>query len=163
MKKLILLFLVIGFFSCNHHQQNPVNLQKRIDKLEAQIANSYKPGFGEIMNNIQRHHLKLWYAGKNQNWKLVDFEIEELKEEIENIEKFQKNRKEAELIDMMEPSIDSLEMAVEQKNADLFNSSYRNLTVSCNNCHKLTNFEFNIVKIPDGESPFLNQDFKQIK
>lgn len=40
------------------------------------------------MNGIQSHHAKGWYAGKNQNWKLANFEVEEIIELIDDIQKF---------------------------------------------------------------------------
>ncbi len=160
MKKLFLIFLAYGLLSCNTHPNKIAVLQHQIDSLEIKLSGVYKPGFGEMMNAIQSHHLKLWYAGKNQNWKLAEFEIKELNEVVENIEKFQSNRKETELIDMMNPALDSLRMAISQKDDNLFVNSYTGLTNSCNSCHKLTDFEFNTVKVPEGESPFPNQNFK---
>jgi len=163
MKNLFLFLLVFGLFSCNNHPNKMAVLQSRIDSLETKLSEVYKPGFGEMMNSIQSHHLKLWYAGKNKNWKLAEFEIKELNEVVENIEKFQGKRKETELISMMNPALDSLKMAINKKDDDLFVNSYTGLTNSCNSCHKLTDFEFNIVKLPEGEPPFPNQNFKPIK
>ncbi len=160
MKQLFLIVLVLGLYSCNNHPNKMAVLQSRIDSLETRLSEVYKPGFGEMMNSIQSHHLKLWYAEKNRNWKLAEFEIKELNEVVENIEKFQSNRKETELISMMNPALDSLTIAIRQQNEDLFIKSYTGLTNSCNSCHKLTEFEFNIVRIPIGEPPFPNQSFK---
>jgi len=163
MKNLFLFLLVFGLFSCNNHPNKMAVLQSRIDSLATKLSEVYKPGFGEMMNSIQSHHLKLWYAGKNKNWKLAEFEIKELNEVVENIEKFQGKRKETELISMMNPALDSLKMAINKKDDDLFVNSYTGLTHSCNSCHKLTDFEFNTVKLPEGEPPFPNQNFKPIK
>jgi hypothetical protein len=163
MKNLFLFLLVFGLVSCNNHPNKMAVLQSRIDSLETKLSNCYKPGFGEMMNSIQSHHLKLWYAGKNRNWKLAEFEIKELKEVVENIEKFQNKRKETELINMMNPALDSLTTAARQQDENLFVKSYTGLTNSCNSCHKITDFEFNTVKVPDGASPFINQDFKPKK
>jgi len=46
------------------------------------------------MSGVQAHHSKLWSAGQNQNWKLADFEIHEIMEAIDNIQKYQSERKE---------------------------------------------------------------------
>ena len=162
MKQLLLIILVLGLYSCNNPNKMAV-LQSQIDSLEIKLSEVYKPGFGEMMNSIQSHHLKLWYAGKNQNWKLAEFEINELNEVVENIEKFQNKRKETKLIKMMNPALDSLTTAARQQDENLFVKSYTRLTNSCNSCHKLTDFEFNTVKVPKGEPPFPNQDFKPTK
>jgi hypothetical protein len=162
MKQITILILMLGFFSCNQQSVKIQEVQNRIDSLETKLANVYKPGFGELMSNVQSHHSKLWFAGKNQNWKLAEFEIKELNEIITDIQKYQKERKDSELIEMINPALDSIDLAVKQENSASFISSYSLLTNSCNNCHRLTNFEYNIVKVPDS-SPFSNQDFKTEK
>ena len=161
---LILIAAVLtGLISCSHSSPEINKLQNRINNLEAKLAKSYKPGFGEMMNSIQSHHLKLWYAGLNKNWKLAEFEVKEFGEVVENIGKFQSERKETGLINMMEPALDSLLTAIGKQDGEMFVESYTGLTNSCNSCHRLTDFEFNRVKVPDGKSPFMNQDFKPEK
>ncbi len=123
------------------------------------MADSYKPGFGEFMGSIQVHHNKLWFAGQNENWKLADFEVHELMEAIENIRKYQAERKESRMIGMMTPSLDSVNAAIRSENVTFFNRSYKSLTSACNECHRATEFEFNVVTIPE-DPPFSNQDFK---
>jgi hypothetical protein len=39
----------------------------------------YVPRLGDIMNNAQMRHIKLWYAGKAANWELAGFELRQLK------------------------------------------------------------------------------------
>jgi hypothetical protein len=137
---------------------NNTELQNRIDFLERKLDSTYKPGFGEFMSNIQVHHAKLWFAGENQNWPLADFEIHEIKENLENIQKFQSERKEAQMVIMINPAIDSVSLAIQQKDPELFKTTYTSLTNGCNTCHRLVNYSFNQVKIPDAP-PFSNQDF----
>jgi hypothetical protein len=158
MRQIILIILLFVFFACNQQADNKI-LQNRIDTLENKLAETYKPGFGEIMSGIQAHHSKLWFAGQNENWKLADFEVHEIMEAIEDIQKFQTERKESQMIGMINPALDSINNAIEQKNTTLFKSSFTLLTNTCNNCHRASNFEFNVVKIPEIQS-FSNQDFK---
>jgi hypothetical protein len=159
MKQLFFLLLTLVFFGCNQPTDNTQVMQNRIDSLEIKLAGTYKPGFGEFMSGIQAHHSKLWFAGQNENWKLADFEVHEIMEAIENIQKFQTERKESQMMGMMAPVLDSVNAAIQQKNPAMFKRSYIFLTNTCNNCHHATAFEFNVVKIPDGQ-PFSNQDFK---
>ena len=158
MRHILLIILTFVFFACNQQTDNKV-LQSRIDSLESKLADTYKPGFGEFMSGIQTHHSKLWFAGQNENWKLADFEVHEIMEAIEDIQKFQTERKESQMIGMINPALDSINNAIQQKNPALFKSSYTLLTYTCNNCHRAADFEFNVVKIPDTQ-PFSNQDFK---
>jgi len=81
--------------------------------LEIKLANTYKPGFGEFMNGIQAHHSKLWFAGQNDNWKLAGFEVHEIMEAIEDIQKFQTERKESQMIGMINPALDSINNAIQ--------------------------------------------------
>ena len=110
------------------------------------------------MSSVQVHHNKLWFAGQNQNWKLADFEVHEIMEAIDDIQKYQTERKESQMVGMIVPALDSVNVAIQRKSPNQFKSSYTLLTNSCNNCHRATEFEFNVVKIPDNP-PFSNQDF----
>ncbi len=130
--------------------------------MESRLAETYTPGFGEFMSSIQVHHAKLWFAGQNENWKLADFEIHEIKETIDAIRKYETERPESQKTGMLQPALDSVNNAIQQKNISLFKSSYTLLTNTCNNCHRETDFEFNVVKIPE-IPPFSNQDFKPLK
>jgi hypothetical protein len=160
MKKQILIIAIIPvLFACNRSKDNENILQSRIDSLELRLAETYKPGLGEFMSSIQVHHSKLWFAGQNQNWELADFEINEIKESLDAIKKYCRDRPETNAIEMIDPPIDSISNAIQQKDAALFKNSFVLLTATCNNCHKATSHGFNVIKIPDNP-PFSNQVFK---
>ena len=155
----IALFGIVTIVSCNQKSNREAVLQMHIDSLEQRLSESYKPGFGEFMFGIQLHHAKLWFAGLNENWRLADFEIHEIMELTEDIQKYQAERKESKMITLLNPALDSVNAAIGQKNLNNFKSSFILLTNTCNNCHKAVNYEFNIVKIPDSP-PLSNQVFK---
>ena len=159
MKYIIFLFSVLELLSCNQHPIKTEALQNQIDSLKSKLADTYSPGFGEFMSNIQTHHAKLWFAGQNNNWKLADFEVHEIMEAVDDIQKYQTERKESQMIGIINPSLDSVKIAIEQKNHKLFKSSYTLLTKTCNNCHHEANFEFIVIKTPDMQV-FSNQLFK---
>lgn len=154
-----LMVVAICFNACKDTNKNDKILQRRIDSLEKKLANTYKPGFGEFMSSIQIHHAKLWFAGKNQNWELADFEIHEIAETIDAIKEYQTEREESKNVDTLKPALDAVNDAIRKKDSALFNSSYLSLTSTCNNCHKAVNFGFNVVKVPE-TPPFSNQAFK---
>lgn len=158
MRTIVPLLLALSLLACNH-ASNEHALQTRIDSLESKLANTYKPGFGEFMSSIQVHHAKLWFAGQSQNWKLADFEINEIKESLEGIKEYCTDRTETKSIDMIAPSMDSLSNAIEHQDMAQFNKRYLVLTSNCNNCHHATNHAFNVIKVPSNP-PFSNQDFK---
>lgn len=124
MRQILLFILTFGFFACNERTDNTEMLQNRIDSLEIKLADTYKPGFGDFMSSMQAHHSKLWFAGQNENWKLADFEVHEIMEAIEDIQKFQSGRKETQMIEMIIPPLDSINNAIRQKDSGLFESSY---------------------------------------
>ena len=152
--------IMIGIISaCNQSNREVQQAQGKIDSLQKQLAETYKPGFGEFMSGIQVHHAKLWFAGQNQNWPLADFEVHEIQESIDDIQNFCKDRPETKAIGMITAPIDSVNSAIRQKSAALFKSSFLLLTNTCNNCHKETDHGFNVVTIPTS-LPVTNQDFR---
>ena len=158
-KNSLLAFVLLALYACYNQTNNDKQLQARIDSLQTRLADTYKPGFGEFMSSIQVHHAKLWFAGKNKNWELADFEIHEIGETLDAIKEYQNEREESKKVDMLKPALDAVNDAILKKDSSLFNSSYLLLTSTCNNCHKAVNFGFNVVKVPD-TAPFSNQAFK---
>jgi len=160
MKKLIIIFLSFILFSCNQQKKYSTDkLQNQIDSLENQLKHVYKPGFGEIMGNIQNLHSKLWFAGINKNWKLAEFEIHEMTEATHDIQIYQKSRKESEMMNMIEPALDSIGNAIKIQNQQKFKNNYVLLTNICNDCHHATHYEFIDIKVPE-KPAFSNQNFK---
>lgn len=146
--------------ACRQHSTDEtVVLKRKIDSLETRLANAYKPGFGEFMSGIQVHHAKLWFAGTNQNWPLADFEVHEIKETLEAIQKYQPERAETRLIPTLNPAMEAVDDAIQKRDTSAFMSSFTSLTSACNNCHRDVNYGFNQVKIPE-QPPFSNQVFK---
>ena len=60
---------------------------------------------------------------------------------------------------MVTAPLAELRTAVEKKDATTFAQTYDTLTAACNNCHKATNFGFNVVSRPAG-NPYTNQIFQ---
>lgn len=161
MKIITISVLFLACWGCGqHHEQEEVaRLQGQIDSLQALMTNAYTPGFGEFMAGIQAHHAKLWLAGINENWALADFEIHEMEEGLEDLQKYNADRPEMEKLGMITPALDSVTYAVQVKELALFKTSFATLTQTCNNCHAATDHAFNVVTIPE-TSPFPNQDFR---
>jgi hypothetical protein len=148
------IFILLAFISCGNSNKQEQQLMNNM----ADTTAMYKPGFGEFMTYIQIHHAKLWFAGKNKNWKLAEFELNEITETVESIKKFQKEREETKALQILEPAVGSIKSAIQKENPAQFVESFAALTKTCNTCHQAVKFEFNVVKIPD-TPPFTNQDF----
>ncbi len=149
-------------FNCSQQSGKQENSKNNPDSLAIQIEQlreQYRPGLGEIMGGIQTHHAKLWFAAINDNWKLADYEIAEIKERIEEAQEIETNRPEMKTISMIYPSIDSVANSIKQQNLSSFRNNFQILTNTCNSCHSINHFEFNVITIPTAP-PVTNQDFK---
>jgi len=150
--------LLSMFTACTNQADNSV-LEAKIDSLNVQLAQTYKPGLGEFMMGIQVHHAKIWFAGKNENWELADFEVGEIKETLEDVKKYCTDRPEIKSLPILYPALDSVNNAIKAKSLKRFEASFALLTNSCNNCHQSTHHQFNVIKIPE-TPPYTNQEFK---
>lgn len=161
MKKYISLLFIAGLgalIACNAGGRGNTALQTQVDSLQRKLDDAYKPGLGEFMSGIQVHHAKLWFAGNAENWKLADFEVGEIKEALDDIAKYCTDRPEVSSLPMIRPPLDSVSAAVGAGNLPAFRNAFMLLTTFCNNCHRATKHEFNVIKVPDAP-PFSNQVF----
>jgi len=160
MGKILFCFVMLLILSaCSEDSDRLANLENRVSELEKKTDDSYRPGFGEFMGNIQVHHAKLWFAGTNSNWALADFEVSEIKETLENLKKYQAARVETKSLPMIEPVLESVAGAIKKQEKNEFKKMFTTLTETCNQCHRAVDYPFNDVKIPD-RPPFGNQVFK---
>ena len=158
MKNFLVFLISLSFFSCRQSSSDST-LQKQVDSLQLAVKNAYKPGLGEFMSEIQVHHAKLWFAGKEKNWDLANFEVGEIQEALNDIPKYCSDRPEVKSIGMITAPIDNIANAIKEKDENKFVNDFTVLTVTCNDCHKETNHGFNLIKIPD-VPPVSNQVFK---
>jgi hypothetical protein len=122
----------------------------------------YEPGLGEFMTATQLRHAKLWFAGKAGNWALAAYEIDEIKEGLEDAAKLYPTHDEAPVAQMiktiLDPKIERLEKAIEGKNGAQFIAAFDDLTKGCNACHAAAGKPFIRIQRPS-EPPLSNQNF----
>jgi hypothetical protein len=120
------------------------------------------PGLVEIMITTQSHHAKLWYAGNAQNWELADYQVDELKEGLEDAAKLIPDYKGVPVGSMIEnlmmPPIAEVESAVKARDRTKFAAAYDKLTGACNACHEGSKRGFIVIQRPAGQA-FPNQSF----
>ena len=152
-----LLFTLSALEGCNRPRQAP-SAPPVTDPV-------YTPGLGEIMTLTQMRHTKLWFAGQAGNWSLAAYEMDELKEGMEDAVTFHPTHKDSplpipDLIDkIMTVPIKQLGNAVEAKDSKQFAKAFDELTAACNQCHTAANFGFNVVTRP-AANPYSNQNFQ---
>jgi hypothetical protein len=114
---------------------------------------------GDLMVVIlQPRHTKVGLAGQARNWRYLDFELLELQEAIDRI-----NRLSPWVADQMQAltsePMEDLRKAVKAEDASGFEQAFGQLTQACNQCHQHFGREEVAIRVPDA-SPFPNQDFR---
>jgi hypothetical protein len=161
MRIIFIIMFAISFLACHRSDHNNrQRLQNQMDSLRNKIAHAYSPGVGEFMSSIQMHHAKLWFAGKNENWDLANFEIEEIQESLDDIQQYCADSPSIKTLPMIFPPLDSVKHAISEKNLGMFKTSFSLLTNTCNSCHQAANHAFNVIKIPE-TPPVTNQVFEK--
>jgi len=126
----------------------------------------YEPGLGEFMMATQLRHAKLWFAGKSNNWALAAYEVDEIKEGLEDAAKYHANNDGvpvAELIKtIIDPRLEQLEKAIEGKSNTQFAAAFDELTNGCNSCHAKAGKGFIRIQRPTAP-PVSNQNFTPAK
>ena len=126
----------------------------------------YEPGLGEFMTATQIRHAKLWFAGRQKNWDLAAYEIDEIKEGLEDAAKYHANNDGvpvAELIKtIIDPRLEQLEKAIEGKSSTQFAAAFDELTNGCNSCHAKAGKGFIRIQRPTAP-PVSNQNFTPAK
>ena len=130
----------------------------------------FKPGFDDLMTMIvQPRHLKLYYAGQEENWILARFQLNELRAAFGRIGDTIPDFGFFPVDDAVEATMsEPMDVLLEAINAgDLaeFNRAYVGLTAACNACHEAMHFPFLVMKIPDAEAAaiYSNQDFTPVE
>jgi hypothetical protein len=122
----------------------------------------FTPGLGEFMTFTQVRHAKLWLAGNAGNWELADYEIDELKEGLEDAAKYVPTYKDMPIGKMIESTImkpiAEVEQAIKARDRSKFTSAFDKLSQACNSCHQATNRAFIVIQRP-ANSAFPNQSF----
>jgi hypothetical protein len=125
-------------------------------------AQSYQPGLGEIMSATQMRHAKIWFAGKARNWELAHYELDEIREGLDDAVKFHPLFKGVPVSAMVNQLTDQpladLDAAVAAQDSARFSKAFDSLTGACNACHHAAGHGYIVIKRP-GASPFSNQAF----
>ncbi len=117
----------------------------------------YVPKLGDIMNAVQARHIKLWFAGKAQNWELANYELRGLQAGLVEAAVLYEGIPISNVTTMTKP-VQSISDAIKAKDAKLFAKAVGELTDGCNACHQSMQRGFIAIRVPT-EQPFSNQVF----
>jgi hypothetical protein len=126
-------------------------------------SSTYVPVTSDLMNAfIQPRHIKLWLAGKSQNWVFADYERHNIGGALGRMAAAIPSYKGTSNADLIAayatPQLADLDTAIKAKNETAFVKAYGALTAGCNGCHQATGHEMVAIKVPDS-NPFPDQNF----
>jgi hypothetical protein len=133
----------------------PLGIAQFRSALAAGEANV--PRLADIMNAAQTRHMKLYLAGKAQNWDLADYELQLLRTNITDAALLYADIPVSNVTKMVEP-LNAIEDAIKAKDSRRFDRTVAVLTEGCNSCHQSMNRGFIVIRLPT-EQPFGNQLF----
>src|SRR6202030_4877927 len=125
---------------------------------------AFNPGIGELMNLIvEPRHTKLWFAGREANWVLAEYEIKELRSALANVAKSRpvfREQKVAENVEMfMSGGFRAVDDAIRDRNATKFAEAYATVNAGCNACHTALNQPQVVIRTPEQPS-YPDQEFR---
>jgi hypothetical protein len=148
-----------------------VNLNSMPVRAQEVKAKGYLP-LAHLMNDaMQVHHTKLWFSGNAKNWALAAYELKKIKDTFEEVKEsiidLQNSSPEwrslpiGEILTNVDFNLRSLDQAIKAKDAVRFDTSYSELTGTCNACHVSAGQpQIKIIKPRlSGDSAFADQDF----
>lgn len=125
-------------------------------------AKAMTQDLSDIMVATQIRHLKLSYAGTNENWPLAAFEVGRIRRSFDAAAKFYPIFGQVPVADLIakfsEPALVAASKAIAEKNSAGFLKAFGQLTEACNACHQTAGVGFIKIKAPTA-SPFSNQVF----
>jgi len=121
----------------------------------AEAKEPYQPGLGELMALQQMRHIKLWFAGRAGNWPLADYEIGELREGFDDVNKLLGG---GTVEGAVGAPIGALQSAVDGKDRAGFAVAFDKLTAGCNGCHHTLERGFIVIQRPQA-LPYSDQSF----
>jgi hypothetical protein len=135
---------------------NAQDQSKPLGQTAAQEPNEpYQPALGEMMALQQMRHIKLWFAGRAGNWPLADYEIGELNEGFDDVNKLLGG-------DTVEKAVGdpiaALQKAIAGRDRAGFTIAFDKLTAGCNSCHHTLDHGFIVIKRP-ATLPYSDQSF----
>ncbi len=117
----------------------------------------YVPRLADIMNALQVRHLKLYFAGRAQNWELADFEVRQLRAGLSEAALLYSGLPVTNVTTLAGP-VDALSDAIKAKDGGKFKEAMGRITDGCNACHQSMDRKFIVIRLPT-EQPFTNQVF----
>jgi hypothetical protein len=115
------------------------------------------PRLSSIMSGMQSQHMKLWFAGKAQNWDLAEYELRQIKATLAEAAGLYSGIPVSNVTTLAAP-IEAIAGSIEAKDGKQFVKAVSDLTNGCNACHQSMGHGYIMMELPT-EQPFSNQTF----
>jgi hypothetical protein len=148
------LVAVLGLSALSAQAQNASTPAPPPSLLPASPADL--PGLSEIMTLQQLRHIKLWFAGSAGNWALADYELGELSDGFEDVDRLLGG---GTVEKMVGAPLKELQKIVDDKNRAAFPAAFDSLSAGCNACHHALDHAFIAIKRP-ALLPYSDQSFE---
>ena len=127
----------------------------------------YHPSMGDLMTMaIQPRHIKLYYAGDQQNWSYAAYELGELRNAFARITRTIPQYHAVDTANITaavtQAPLDAIEGAIKARSPNQFALAYAQLTQECNACHQSLNHAEVVIKVP-AAAIFPDQEFRPVK
>ena len=128
-------------------------------------AQRHPAALGDLMTAfVQPRHIKLGLAGSERNWSYAAYELEQLRATFADVAEVMPKYRDLPIADMVNSTVKeppaALDRAIQAKDGNQFNAGYKQLTESCNVCHRSYDRAAIVIQPPTVTS-FPDQDFRQ--
>jgi hypothetical protein len=124
----------------------------------------FKPAMDDLMTMlVQPRHIKLYYAGQAQNWRLAGFQVNELRGALARIGRTIPNYRninvDTAVTAIFADKLKAVDAAVKAADPAQFAAAYGEMTTACNDCHKGMEHPFLVIKVPESNN-YPDQEFR---
>jgi len=128
------------------------------------VVLDFKPGLDDLMTMlVQPRHIRLYYAGQAENWKLAEFQANELRSGLARIGRTIPNYRnvnvDTAVASIFADRMTAVDTAIKAHDLKTFTTAFSEMTEACNDCHKGLEHPFLKIKVPE-PGGFPNQDFR---
>jgi hypothetical protein len=128
-------------------------------------AQQHPAALGDLMTAlVQPRHIKLGLAGSERNWSYAAYELDQLRATFADVAEVMPKYRDLSIPDMINSTVKeplaALDRAIQAKDGNQFSAAFKQLTESCNVCHRSYDRAAIVIQ-PPTVSSFPDQDFRQ--
>jgi mono/diheme cytochrome c family protein len=103
------------------------------------------PALSDLMTRLELQHAKLWFAGKLSNWRLANYEAQQIDGSLETTGKLLTDPSRT---NRAKEQLEAVRQAIQLKDVPAFAMAYSALTNECNGCHRASGYASIAIQVP---------------